>query len=516
MKKYFLILLTVLLMGSFISGMGVQSALAKEKPKYGGVLKLNFFRPASRIGVPLNIRHSDHWYSEHALQKLIEGAEDQAGAYVGILATSWDLAPDRKSYTFHLRKGVKFHDGTDFNAQVVKWNLDKVLASKRPQFDKVTGIDIIDDHTIRFNLSEWDNLFIGDFSSDPGFIISPASFEKKGEKWANTNPVGTGPWKIKKIKRNTMISFEKYKGYWEAGVPYLDELLVYHIPDSMTAMAAFKNKDIDILYSTDPITADELESTGNYIVQIGSGPSGTLVMNTTDPKSVWYDKRMRYAFEYAIDKELMAKSIGRGYLKPSYEIVKAIHDAGGKPGTVPRKYNLEKAKQLMREAGYPNGVKVTLTTNADGPQDGNVALQGFLSAVGIQIKFNKVRGATLNQMSFKPPLGSDIRAEAQRGGPGNPLHGVKEVLSETSIYLPGLKRPDGFQELLEEALQKEDPKEVMPLLEKMEKLAYDEAMFVPMLTGAFLHVIQPYVKNPILIYGGGPHPKLQYTWIDKK
>jgi len=239
-------------------------------------------------------------------------------------------------------------------------------------------------------------------------------------------------------------------------------------------------------------------------------------MNTKDPNSIWSDKRMRYAFEYAIDKEAIARAVGRGYLKPNYEIVKAIHEAGGKPGTTPRKYNPEKAKQLMKEAGYPNGVQITLTVNADGPQDGNVALQGSLSTAGIQIKLHKVRGATLNQMSFEPPLGSDMWLEAQRGGASNPLGGVKSVLSETSIYLPGLKRPPGFQALVEEALQKVDPKEVMPLLEKMEKLAYEDAMFVPLWSGAFCHVIRPYVKNAILSYGGGPRQKLQYTWLDRK
>lgn len=87
---------------------------------------------------------------------------------------------------------------------------------------------------------------------------------------------------------------------------------------------------------------------------------------------------------------------------------------------------------------------------AEGPQDTNVALQQQLSEVGIQIELNPVTGATLNQMSFEPPVGSDLRTEALRGGPGNPLRGVKETLSENSIYFPGLKRPEGFEDLLQQ------------------------------------------------------------------
>jgi len=189
--------------------------------------------------LPLNVRHSDQWYARHSLETLIQGSVEVPGAAAPLLATSWDLAPDKSFYTFHLRKGVKFHDGTDFNAQAVKWNMDKTVAATRPQLSKVTSIEVIDDYTIQFNLSEWDNQVLGEFGSDPALIISPASFEKKGEKWANTNPIGTGAWVKAKTKRNTMISYVKNKDYWEKGFPYLDEVFYYHIPDATTAMAAF-------------------------------------------------------------------------------------------------------------------------------------------------------------------------------------------------------------------------------------------------------------------------------------
>ena len=515
MKKGFLIVFLILLAGSLILGGFLQPVMAAEKPKYGGKLILNFFRPASRIGVPLNVRHSDQWYANHALDKLIQASEEVAGASVPMLATSWELAPDRSSYTFKLRKGVKFHDGTDFNAQAVKWNLDKVIVANRPHLSKVTSIEVIDDHTIKFTMSSWDNQVLNEFNTDVGLIISPTSFEKHGEDWANVNPIGTGPWVKNKLRRNTMISYKKNENYWEKDVPYLDELVYYHIPDAMTASAAFKNGEIDILYSTDAITASELQALGKYVVQTNPGPSTGIVMNTKDPNSIWYDKRMRYALEYAINKEELTRVVGRGFSRPSYEIVKAIYEAGGKPGTTLRKYNPEKARQLMKEAGYPDGIKIKWTVNADGAQDGNVVLMNYFAEVGIKVDFVKVRGATLNQMSFEPPLGSDLRSEAQRGGAANPLGAVKNALSETSIYFPGLKRPDGFQELLEKALLLEDPEKVLPYLEKMEKLAYDFAMFVPVQRGAFCHIIQPYVKNPRVIYAGSPKQKLQYTWVER-
>ena len=181
MRKVYLNVLLILLTGGLVFGGLVQPGMAEDKPKYGGKLILNFFRPVSRIGVPLNVRHSDQWYANHAIDKLIQSSEEVAGAVVPQLAINWELAPDKLSYTFKLRKGVKFHDGTDFNAQAVKWNLDKVIVASRPQLSKLTSIEVIDDYTVKFNLSSWDNQILNEFNSDVGLIISPASFEKNGD-----------------------------------------------------------------------------------------------------------------------------------------------------------------------------------------------------------------------------------------------------------------------------------------------------------------------------------------------
>ena len=205
MKKTHIILALVVSV-SLIMGLS-SYALAKEKPKYGGIIRENAGKAPNRFGVPLNIRHADIQPADTPLEHLIRMSPKQ-DSYDPELAASWELAQDGSSYVFHLQKGVKFHDGTDFNAQAVKWNLDKVLASPRPVLDKVKSIDVIDNHTIRFNLKEWDILILNDLVRDATFIISPTSYEKNGEKWANTHPVGTGPFKFKKYKRNTFLEWE--------------------------------------------------------------------------------------------------------------------------------------------------------------------------------------------------------------------------------------------------------------------------------------------------------------------
>ena len=116
-----------------------------EPDKYGGIFRYNYFRPAGQFGDPLNIRHSDHHYGELALQKLVQPDENQAGALMGVLAESWELADDKSSYTFQLREGVTFHDGTPFNAEAVKWNLERAMGAGRPQFSAVTSVEVIDE-----------------------------------------------------------------------------------------------------------------------------------------------------------------------------------------------------------------------------------------------------------------------------------------------------------------------------------------------------------------------------------
>ena len=337
MKKISIVALMLLLGTSLILGYGAQPVLAEQKGKYGGIAKMNFRNSAGRFGNPLNIRHSDRLYAGWGgLEQLVVFSEKNIGQLVPQLASSWELAPDRSSYTFHLRKGIKFSDGTDFNAQAVKWNLEKVRLSKRPYFKNVTSIDIIDDHTIRFNLSQWNAMFLYQLEEMVGFIISPTAFEKHGEKWADTHPVGTGPFKLKDFKRNIHFKTEKNDNYWEKGKPYLDGVEIYNIAEEVTAMAALLKGELHALKMMKAVTGNELKGKGvEFKVNVG-GQMG-LYFNSTNPKSVWSDRRMREALEYAVNKEDIAKELGLGFVEPRYICLFGMDPR--EAGTSPRKYN---------------------------------------------------------------------------------------------------------------------------------------------------------------------------------
>ena len=121
-----------------------------------------------------------------------------------------------------VREGVTFYDGTPFNAGAVKWNLERAMGAGRSQFSAMESVEVIDDHTVKVNLTHWNNLVLSGFGSDLGFMISPTVFEANEEGWSDTHPVGTGPWKLKDLTPNISIAYEKFEDYWIEDVPCLD------------------------------------------------------------------------------------------------------------------------------------------------------------------------------------------------------------------------------------------------------------------------------------------------------
>jgi len=517
MKRIFIITLSIILMGSFVFGFYSKAAMAAEKSKYGGILTFNMFPPASILGVPLKLTGPDHEYIDNTLQTLIRPSNKEMGVFEPLLATSWKFAPDKSSCTLKLKKGIKFHDGTDFNAQAVKWNHDQWVAAVRPRLNKVKSIEVIDNYTVRYNLKSWDSVFISDLAKDT-YMVSPTAFEKHGEKWADLNPVGTGPFKFKKYKRNTFVSFEKFDGYWKKGFPYLDGIKILSIPDSMTSSASFQRKNLDAVRA-DYILASQLKETGKYeIIALPTGHT-LLYFNSEDPNSAWSNKKARQALEYAIDKDTLTKVVTRGFGKPVYEVVHSINKMEPGPGTTFRKYNPEKASQLLKESGFPKGTKMKLTYATGGPggssQDYIVILMKYLEDVGITVVPNALSFAAFTQKTTEPPAPNEIIAGGQRGSANELLISVDETLGPGSLFFKGLKKPQGFYGLLDKALQTDDFNRTVKHLYEMERLAYPDALFVPVYEQAFIVVQHPYVKGAIWWWGAMPYPNHERTWLDK-
>ena len=484
------------------------------KDKYGGVFKWSRPGPPAIFGDPmLLVSAIDQTAATPAYEFLVVPSNETAGAFSPQLATSWELAPDKSSYTFHLRKGVKFHDGTDFNAAAVKWNLDRVVASSKPYLRTVKSIDIVDDYTIRFNLSSWNNLFLNDLTQWACAIISKVSFERNGAEWAKTNIVATGPYKQKEFRPKECLILEKFNGYWQPGVPFLDRIEVYGILDPMTYTLAFKAGEFDMIAAVDMITANQLKKEGFRVVNDPILYSQNLRFNSIDPASPFVDKRVRQALEYALDKRTILDAVTFGFNQPTYGILGGVQ-VSGKPNTVPRKYDPVKAKQLLAEAGYPNGLKIKLLYQAN-EKDLPLAIQGNLVKAGFEVEMTPLEtGAFYQKFISEACFGNEVLLAYGSWFTSNPIAQANQTFPENTNMWLGVKRTDRTIELMKETLQLENPVEAMAVLEKIEALAYEDAMFVPLCTVPFIWVYGPKADGP-LTYNFRLGPRYPDIWINK-
>jgi peptide/nickel transport system substrate-binding protein len=219
------------------------------------------------------------------------------------------------SITLHLFKGVKFHDGTDFNAQAVKWNLDKSMAPGSTNIGSTTAwksIEVIDDYTVRINLKSRQNTLVRTFADGISFSVSPTAFQKNGADWMNYNMVGTGPFIQKDFQRDVSLTFTRNPNYWERGKPYLDGVQILYVTDTMTQEALFKSGGADILQCANDFMASRMQTAGFKVIAQPSTGS-TLVPDSMNADSPWSKLKVRQAAEFAIDKESIVKAFDMAF-----------------------------------------------------------------------------------------------------------------------------------------------------------------------------------------------------------
>jgi peptide/nickel transport system substrate-binding protein len=362
---------------------GVGQATSSTIPEYGGTLRIITSSQPPNLGWPVEmVGYGTN--SQVCLEALLR--TDKEGNLIPWLAESYKVADDLKSITFYLRKNIKFHDGSEFNAEAVKWNLDNFLEAKRESL--WSSVEIIDDYTVRVNFVHWEStlpLSFGD--SDPTiYMVSKVAFEKNGVEWMRANPVGTGPFKFESYQQDVNFKTVKNQDYWIEGKPYLDAIEFIFITDSMTQKSALIAGEGDLL--TPIMTAKQANDyvSMGLTTQVSVYMSWILVPDTANTDSPWANQKVREAVEYALDREGLAKAFGQGYWQALYQIPPRYTLANIPDFTVARKYDIEKARQLLTEAGYPDGFKTTIIVNPMGDRDLSVAIQAQLAAAGIKVE----------------------------------------------------------------------------------------------------------------------------------
>ena len=345
--------------------------------KTGGTVTFLWRGATGSLGWPVEcfgeISHTLQFFFEGLIRTTVEGKHEPW------LATSWDVAQDSKSVTFQLRKGVKFHDGTDFNAQAVKFNYDTLIkAGREPNWESV---DVLGDYTVRVNLKSWRNTVMDGFSGNN--MVSPTAFNKNGLEWIRLHPVGTGPFIFDHYIQDVETKVVRNPNYWEAGKPYVDAFIIKYVPDWSARRNAMEAGEGDMTVGELGRETADMKAIGMNIRSMHEA-NFCLIPSGGNPASPWADVRVRQAAEYAINREPIATGLGYGEWTAPYQLAapytKGIYD----PNFVGRRYNPEKAKELLNEAGFANGFSTTIYPFPGCNRDLAVAIQDYLGKVGIK------------------------------------------------------------------------------------------------------------------------------------
>jgi peptide/nickel transport system substrate-binding protein len=333
---------------------------------------------------------------------------DRAAKLIPGLADSYSVDPETKTvWTFNLRRAVKFHDGSDFNADAVVWNLDKLLNKDAPQFDQIqvamagsylAGIKSyrkVDDYTVAITTAQPDAMF---YYRVAGInFSSPARWKEVGGDWNKfaEHPSGTGPWMLEKLVPRTRAELVKNPNYWNRDrIPKLDRLILFAMPDANTRVAALLSGQIDWVEAPPPDTVPRLKQQGMQVVS-NVYPHVWPYWLSYTADSPFRDIRVRKAANLAIDREGLCQLLG-GLAKPAHGQVDVSHPWFGKP-TFEIKYDPAAAKKLMAEAGYgpANRCKVKFLTSQAGsgqmqPLPMNEFVQENLNQVGFEVEIEVV------------------------------------------------------------------------------------------------------------------------------
>ncbi|HYQ98480.1 MAG TPA: glutathione ABC transporter substrate-binding protein GsiB [Casimicrobiaceae bacterium] len=310
---------------------------------------------------------------------------------IPVLAESYDVSKDGLVYTIKLRKGVKFHDGTDFKADAVKTCLDRVTNpdNKLKRYglynNNIAKTEVVDDYTARITLKAPFSPFINQLAHPSTVMISPAALKQWGNKDIAFHPVGTGPFKFVEWKATDYLKVAKFDGYWKKGYPKVDTITWKPVVDNNTRASVMQTGEAHFTFPVPYEMAEVLKSKPD--LELVAAPSIVLrylAMNVL--QKPLDNPKVREAINYAINKDALAKVAFAGYATPAEGVAPQGVEYAVKIGPWP--YDVAKAKQLLTEAGYPNGFETELWSgyNHSTAQKVTQFLQQQLQQVGIRTK----------------------------------------------------------------------------------------------------------------------------------
>jgi peptide/nickel transport system substrate-binding protein len=395
------------------------------------------------------------------------------------LAESWRVSPDGLAYEFVLRQGMRFHDGEPVTAADVKFSFERYRGISAPLLkERVAAIETPDARHIRFRLTRpWPDFmsFYGTLATGAGWVVPKAYVERVGEDGFKRAPVGAGPYRFVAFTPGVELILEATEGYWRR-TPSVKRLVFKSIPDETTRLAALKRGEVDLAYALGGELAEEVRRTPGLTLRPTPFASThwLLFADQWDPNSPWHDPRVRRAAIYAVDRQAINEARYLGFSKITESIIPSGFEFYWQPPVRP--FDPAKARQLLAEAGYPQGFDAgdlwcdaATSVNAE-------AIITYLQAVGIKAKLRPLERAGFLKAYQEKTLRNLIYSLS--GVFGNAATRLEVFTASGGLYAYGAY--PAIDALFREQATELDRQQREALLHRIQQLIYEKAMYLPL------------------------------------
>jgi len=417
------------------------------------------------------------------------------------LAKSWELSPDGLSYTFHLQQGVKFQDGTDFNADAVKFNIDRELKPQVTEdmgyasfvYGSVKDVMVVDKDTVKVNLTAPSTPFLSNLAMAMAApMVSPKAL-KDNKNNVNQAPIGTGPYKFVKWEKDQNIVLVRNDEYW--GTKALTKNVVFKfIKDNSARVVALNNGEADMIDGIDPSVVKQITDAGNKIFQAPGMNINYMAYNTS--KKPFDDQKLRMAMSQAINVPELVKSLYQGYSEPATSILPTFMDGYDK-SIAQVAYDPTAAAKTLKDAGLTSVHMITYTNprpyNAATGQVLAESIQGYLAKVGVTVKIDSYDWTTYKA---KVKAGDyDLAFYGWVGDNGDPDNFMNLLADKDPTMNIALYKNDQFNSLIAKGLVTPAGAERNAIYTQLEKIAATDAVWLPISHAQTLCAYKPNVQN---------------------
>lgn len=444
----------------------------------------------------MNDANRDIWYMQQYYSGLLRFTKDLQ--VEGDLADKWEVSPDGLTYTFYLRPGLKFADGTPVTAEDWQWSLDRARDQNNgiwwftlEAIESVTATD----ETVVFKLKEPYVPFIYSPALFNTVVMPKAKVEAAGgwEQFMQA-PIGTGPYMMTQWVKNDVMTLERNPNYWEEGKPVVDEIILKTIPDDNARILALQKGEVDAINFVPKSRVAELKADPN--IEVLMFPSSfTNYLSLNDRRTPFDDKRVRQALSYAIDRDALIKAVNFGIGEPAtgFRPRGSLYYNDSLPGWP---YDLEKAKALLAEAGYADGFKTTCQIVAGSESDLQTAtvIKDMWSKIGVDLEIQQVEGGLWTDNYYGNNFDTLINYWT------DDIPDPSEETNYAVVYKTSESFHSGFQsdevdQLASDALKETDPEARKAMYWRIQEIFNDETPFIPLWHEPFVVAVRKNVKD---------------------